>query len=167
MKRDVRNEFLTRLETDEIVNGKLWRVKRPLHYFDPWGGRIFVPEGFETDYASIPNLSMIAGLVQMASVLAAQWFWQFYILAFAAWVVILIAEELLHDGTWDAIATVHDWIYRTRCRSFWRANWILFVGTKATGAPVTPLWKRVLIYGGVTVGGWWAWYDDDRRKKNP
>jgi hypothetical protein len=33
----------------------------------------------------------------------------------------------------------------------------------AKGAPKTPLWKRWIIFGGVTLGGYLAWVDDGRK----
>ena len=134
-----------------------------MKYVDPWGETIVIPTGKTSDFASIPDLSRIGLIVQLLSFLGAQWFWPFYILVFLASVVIAIAEQFLHEGTWDNQAFLHDWMFKTRCRSFWKANWILFVSMVAKGAPTTPTWKRVLIFGGVAAGGYSAWQKDRPR----
>ena len=163
------NTFTSRLDVDEIQWGKLWRLTDLLDYVDLRGQTIRVPAGFKTNFASIPNLSMIAGLVVGLCFLIGELFPFAFNVVFPigvfAWVVVLIAEQFLHDGNWDAAAALHDFIYQTRCRTFWQANWILFkaMGSRSCPTGFTPMWKRVLIFGGVSVGGWWAWHDDARR----
>jgi hypothetical protein len=163
----VNNQFLSLPAYRPLDDGVNWLSTAKLKYVDPWGGLIIIPVGVRSDFASIPNLSLLGLIALLAALAGVQWFPSlaipFYILAaFAVW-VIAIAEQFLHEGTWDNQAFLHDWMFKTRCRTFWQANWILFVSMVAKGAPTTPLWKRLLIFGGVAAGGWFAWRDDARR----
>ena len=158
------NQFIQLPKYEPLPDGVNWVSHGKMKYVDPWGEMIVIPTGETSDFASIPDLSRIGLIVQLLSFLGAQWFWPLYILVFLASVVIFIAESFLHEGTWDHQAFLHDWMFRTRCRSFWKANWILFVSMKSGTAPKTPAWKRVLIFGGVAVGGYFAWVGDSRRR---
>ena len=158
------NQFISLPAYKPLDDGVRWISTKRMNYIDPWGGMIIVPIGFVSDFASIPDLSRIAVIIQLIAFALAQWFnpWIFYTLGALASVIIFIAESFLHEGTWDAQAFLHDWMYKSRCRTFWQANWILFVSMKANGAAVTPLWKRILIFGGVALGGYFAWVDDHK-----
>lgn len=163
----MKNQFISLPAYKPLDDGVNWISTKRMKYIDPWGETIIVPVGFKSDFASIPNLSRIALIVQLASCLCCEFFnpWFFGAIFLLATTVIFIAEEFLHEGTWDNQAFLHDWMFRTRCRSFWKANWILFVSMVAVGAAKTPLWKRILIFGGVAVGGYFAWVDDARKSR--
>ena len=89
---------------------------------------------------------------------------QFYFLeAFAAWVC-YIAEWLENSGT-DEIAAIHDKCYQTRCRGFWKANYILFMGMVAKGATRNNILKRILFYVNVTLFGIIPWINDARKAR--
>ena len=153
----MRNQFISLPAYKPLDDGVNWVSTKRMRYVDPWGKLIIVPVGFKSDFASIPDLSRIALMVQLASGLCYEFFWPWFFgsIFVLACVVIFIAEEFLHD-----------WMYRTRCRSFWKANWILFLAMNAKGAAKTPPWKRWLIFGAVTLGGYFAWVDDQRQSGN-
>jgi hypothetical protein len=159
----VQNLFSKRPSYKPLDDGVNWTLTKPLKYYDTEGRLIVVPAGFTTDFASIPDLSSIGLLVLTAAYVLSLWWWEFWFLVVPAWWVVYIAESFLHEGTWDDQAALHDFLYRTRFRTFWQSNWILFKAMIATGGDQTPFWKRAIIFGGVTVGGWWAWYDDGRK----
>lgn len=160
------NQFLKRPAYKPQPNGVDWNLTQSMKYVDPQGKLIIVPAGFQTDFASIPDLSRIGFFFFVVFCALAQFFnpWIFYALAiFPAWVV-WISESFLHEGTWDDQSALHDYLYATRCRGFWMSNWILFKAMAARGGVVTPFWKRCIIFGGVTVGGYLAWVDDSRKR---
>ena len=162
------NSFTKLPKYEGLPGGKLWATHGQMRYIDPWGKPITVPDKFVTDFASIPNLSQIGLVFFIIFGTLAQFFnpWLFLTLTlFPAW-VIWIAEDFLHEGTWDAQSCLHDYMYATRCRTFWQSNWILLVSMNATGAEKTPTWKRWVIFAGVTVGGYFAWVDDAKKRKD-
>lgn len=66
------SEFLTGLEVVELDDNRA-RLLAPLTYFDAPTGRVYVvPEGFETDYASVPRVPVVyllfGGTAKRASV---------------------------------------------------------------------------------------------------
>lgn len=170
-----RNQFLAQIVTTPFDDGVRFKMVESLPYVDPWGKLIVVPAGFVTDFASIPPLATIAGWVQVGSVLLFLLFSRLgltgsacaaFTVLVAAWVVVMLANGLEHEGTWDAAAVVHDFLYATRARTFTQSNWILLKAMTAKGGGHTVLWKRWVIYGGVAVGGWLAWQDDARKAKD-
>lgn len=48
--------FLTRLKIEDTPTPDIWRVASPLVWDSGRNDRLIVPEGFETDLASIPRL---------------------------------------------------------------------------------------------------------------
>ena len=163
---DRRNSFIQPPDYRPLPDGVIWESVKEMIYVDPWGKIITVPKGFHSDFASIPDLSRIALYVQVIAFTVAIW-WSpaWIVVALATW-VIYIAESFLHEGTWDSSSFLHDWMYATRCRTFWQANWILLVSMKAQGGALTPSWKRYIIFFGVAVGGYVAWIDDARKLAN-
>jgi hypothetical protein len=56
--------FKTRLKVELINNeGKKWKLLEDLVYEDKEHGRITVPSGFETDFASVPRIPVVFELV--------------------------------------------------------------------------------------------------------
>lgn len=56
--------FKTRLKVELINNeGKKWKLIEDLVYEDEKHGRITVPAGFETDFASVPRIPVVFELV--------------------------------------------------------------------------------------------------------
>ena len=161
----MRNQFISLPTYKPLPDGVNWILTKRLKYIDVDGKIIIVPIGFVTDFASIPDLSRIALIVQLASGLCFEFFnpWFFGAIFLLATTVIFIAEEFLHEGTWDDQSALHDYLFRTRCRGFWKSNWILFKAMKAKGGAVTPNWKRWIIFSGVALGGIFAWIDDGRK----
>lgn len=48
--------FLTELETSLLNDDTIWELDSPLIYNSPLVGRIQVPMGFQTDFASVPRV---------------------------------------------------------------------------------------------------------------
>ena len=162
----MQNIFLTPLETRDCGDG-LRILTAPLKYIDPDGTLITVPVGFKTDFASIPPLARFAAIVLViAQLLARFWCPWFYALEAFAIFVILIAEWLENEST-DAIASVHDFIYKTRCRSRWQADMILYNGMAARNAPPSGITKSLFFWVNVRIFGWKPWRDDYRTVTQP
>ena len=51
-------EFLSNLDV-ELVDDCLWRLTAPLAYQSDIAGRIIVPDGFTTDFASVPRIPVV------------------------------------------------------------------------------------------------------------
>ena len=159
-----RNQFLECGAFQPVPNSRNFIVTERLHYIDPDGNEIVMEVGDMTDFASIPPLARLGMIVALACQYLARKNPEWYFLeGFAAWVC-LIAEWLENSGT-DEIAAIHDKIYQTRCRSFWKANWILFKGMVAKGATRNNILKRILFYVNVTAFGIIPWIQDARKKK--
>ena len=155
----MRNIFITELETRDLCNGQRI-LTSPLKYIDPDGRLITVPVGFQTDFASIPPLARFAAIVLvLAQLLALGYSPWFYALEAFAIFVILIAEWLENEST-DKIATVHDYIYKTHCRSRSKADWILYNGMEARNAPRSGIIKSLFFWVNVRLFGWKPWRDD-------
>lgn len=144
------NQFPTPLKVTPHPDGVHWRLDAPFQYQWRIYKYIDVPEGFETDFASIPPLSLIGGIIaSLASILG--WHWLFW----SAMAVVLISHLLLHTGSYLRAAVVHDWLYTTRDRSRLACDDILF---EAMGACGTHLWKRCVIWAAVRCFGWACWH---------
>ena len=162
------NTFIELPKYDPQPDGVNWVSHGKMKYVDPWGALIIIQTGETSDFASIPNLSLLGLIALLVALAGVQWFPSliipfYFLAAFAIW-VIAIAEQFLHEGTWDDASFLHDHLFRTRCRTFWQSNWILFVAMAAKGGAQTPLWKRCIIFVGVAVGGYFAWLDDARSR---
>lgn len=48
-------EFMTKLAV-EMIDDDTWKLEHPLVYQSDIAGNISVPEGFETDFASVPRI---------------------------------------------------------------------------------------------------------------
>lgn len=53
---------LSLLQVEKMPNGR-WRVLSPLIYLSRYAGRIAVPRGFDTDFASVPRLPLMFWLL--------------------------------------------------------------------------------------------------------
>ena len=154
-------KFEGTLEVQELPDGVHHRLAKPFGLF--LDGRIgqypataiTVPLGFVTDYASIPPLARIAGMVLAIFWLSAECgvrSAEYGI--FAAWIVVMLSDSLLHTGRYQTAAVIHDFIYKTHCFPRGQADWILYRAMALSG---TPRWKRMIIYLNVRLFGWMAW----------
>lgn len=57
------NRFPEPLQAELQTDRKTWRLLAPFSYLDPEQGRLTVPPGFETDFASVPRLPVVFDLV--------------------------------------------------------------------------------------------------------
>lgn len=163
--------FLDTLQCSPLDDGINWVLTAPITMQDELGDpstNVTAPMGFITDFASIPPLAYIAGLVMIVLLPAdlwAAWSHSLYWLGLLfcpnalAMFVILVADALGRDDRTDAGATIHDWCYRTRCCTRSHADTRLWNGMALYGVP---WWKRVLIWGNVRIFGFIAWRNDVR-----
>lgn len=169
--------FKTSLDCTPLENGIDWRLQADLilarAMLDREGNAqlelVVAKKDFVTDFASIPPLAFVAGLVLnvlVPAIVAAAWLrWglALYVLTplvMFALFVCLVADFLTMDTRLDAGAVIHDWCYRTRCCSRSQADTLLWVGMSLTRVP---LWKRVVVWGNVRLFGWAAWSADERK----
>lgn len=139
------------------ADGSKWRLDEPFQYAWRHYRYIDVPAGFRTDFASIPPLSLIGGLIAaLASIVG--WQWLFWI----AMGVVLISHLLLHTGSYVRAAVIHDYLYSTQMFKRSECDLILF---EAMGACGTHLWKRVVIWMAVRLAGWLHWHSKKRKIK--
>ncbi len=59
-------------------------------------------------------------------------------------------------------AVIHDFLYYEQTTARKYADDILW---EAMGVLNVPRWKKVVIYLGVRWGGWWAWFQNGRKRK--
>lgn len=159
----VQNRFLNRLHV-EAMGGSRARLSAPLHYVTSKGEMIVVPRGFETDYASTPPLARFGAIFALTFQYLSRFHPFLYVLeAFALWVCFV--AEWLENRDSDEAACVHDYLYATRNKFRWQADWILFEALEAQGAPLNPPWKRLLFYVNVRLFGFIPWIQDARKGK--
>jgi Protein of unknown function (DUF1353) len=170
MKRKAR--FLTKLLATDLPDGVNHRLYKPLKFLDQNGDLHVVPAGFVTDFASIPPLAYIAGVVMCFTVPALLWTAWFHLLnwmllfngitAFAIWVCI-IAWHFNSNDKLDAPATIHDNGYRRRhlgslgsqirMKQYW--DGILYQAMRANGVDLftaNTVWFMLLLFG------WFAYF---------
>lgn len=129
------SSFTTPLDVRKLRNGK-WMLLSGFEYaigsLENPVGHVEVERGFITDFASIPR---------------------------PLWPV--IGQPA---GEYGKAAVVHDWLYRKRmwlrsdgtvqyCSRKW-ADDIFYEGMEVLGVK---RWKRVVMWLGVRLGGWFAW----------
>lgn len=56
VKMRSRGMFVGRLRLEAEIDGRLWRLLEPFAYWTSGGKKIDVPEGYQTDGASIPRI---------------------------------------------------------------------------------------------------------------
>ena len=159
--------FVDKLEVTPLSDGARWRSDREFIFtFSAIDDRtsvignhvIKVPKGFVTDFASIPPLARIAGTVMLLAFLG-QWLLPcaaFNAVIGLAWIVVMLADSLLHEGSYDRAAIVHDWLYYTRMYPRAECDRVLYLAMVCCG---TREWKRLVIYWNVRLFGWVCWHD--------
>ena len=176
-------KFLTHLVVSPLDDGINWRLGKPLMFLDRRGDLHIVPTGFKTDFASVPPLAFIGGLVLCFSVTVlciGCWFhilqlvlWMSLLTAFAVWVVIVSDKFNCDDSgssRLDAPATVHDNGYRRlhlgsllsqiQMKQYW--DMILYeamVANKVDPFTARTVWFMLLLFG------WFAYFSDGRKEK--
>lgn len=163
-----RNVFVKTGAFRSVPNSNTWVVRDEVVYVDPWGEVIVVEVGFVTDFASVPSLARMFGLLLAVAALVGRFFPSLRSACLGvclfSWAVIMMAEWLENSGT-DEIAAVHDKVYATRCRSRWKGDLILFHGMVAKGATRNNLAKRLLFWTNVRLAGWWPWIQDAKKRR--
>lgn len=59
------------------------------------------------------------------------------------------------QGKYGKACVIHDYCYATACYSKLKSDKIFLEGMEVLGVSQ---WKREMMYNGVVVFGWWAWY---------
>jgi len=112
-------KYLTKLEVSILDNGK-WRLDAPLVFQSDLVGKITVPEGFETDFASVPRIPLVYALVGNCSHRAA-----------------VVHDYLYRDGAIPVVSQKKaDKIFReamyVKGVPWWR-RWIMWAGVRVGG----------------------------------
>jgi len=113
-------KFLTELDARLIKDDKIWKLDLPLEYESDILGLITVPEGFETDLASVPRVPIV----------------------YMFWGGKAHREGVLHDYLWrvDSIPSA----------TYSQGNAVFFEAMKCRGKPVYvryPMWWGVVLGG--------------------
>jgi hypothetical protein len=148
--------FTHKLDVQEMLDGVQHRLLVPFG-FDDGHECVVAPQGFVTDYASIPPLGRIAAIAGAIGMVAG--------LAWLVWTALAVAflsSSLLHSGIYQRAAVIHDYLYRTRSHTRGKSDWILY---EAMTCCRTPVWQRVVIYLNVRFFGWMVWNDPRRKFK--
>ena len=157
------------LNATPLADGINWRLNSDLVYVDPEGGIHVTPAGFQTDFASIPELARLAAYVLLLAIPASvsgAWFHVVWLLAvagflclFAVWVA-WVAPLLNNDDQLDSPATQHDHEYQTLGTNKFIADFRLFISMGATNRP---MWKRLLVWFNVALFGYAAFRNDQAK----
>jgi len=150
---EVEPKFLTTLSVSPYPDGRTWFLNRPLVYRSARLGTIVVPEGFETDYASVPvaltNVLPRWGDYGLASVLHDWMYWNQSEDRATADSTFLGAMTVLGVSNWKK------WTLYSAVRTFGGAVWndnVRIAGegysrVKGTQSPGTPAWRRRIDLG--------------------
>jgi hypothetical protein len=157
----VEGKFTTPFNVSPLPDGINWILKSRSVFHPALAEPVIVPKGFITDFASIPPLATIFGLLLVPLIpLAAfvtSWCWP--LVAFCL-LVVIISDGLNCDDRLDAPATAHDFLYRTHSRSRQLADAILREGMRCQKVP---FWKAFIVWFNVRIFGWKAWNDNARK----
>ncbi|NIF28904.1 DUF1353 domain-containing protein [Pantoea sp. Tr-811] len=132
-------------------------------YYDPKYGKVDVPEGFETDFASVKPLRSIAWIM-LALSLAVGFFWPEAGAAIGSAGYGAFALYASVVGYGDAAATIHDWLYSTGQFKRKVADEVFF---NALRSSEVAYWRASLMWCGVRIGGHFRFEKPKRRPGRP
>ena len=141
------------LRVELPVDGGAAYLLTQFEYRDSALGSICVPQGFETDFASVKPLRSIAWLL-LAFSLVVGWFWPeagALIGALGYGAFALYAEIV---GVGDAAATVHDYLYSSGKLCRCAADRVFYSALRDSGVA---RWRAWLMWAGVRLGGYWRY----------
>lgn len=169
--------FITSLTCSPLDDGIHWRLTKPLKFVDSHGELHVVPTSFVSDFASVPPLSFIAGLVLCFTVpllVGSAWMhwltpllWSGVLTAAAVWVAI-VADKFNCDDSGasklDAPSVIHDngyhrehlghWLSQIRMKQYW--DGIMYQAMRANGVDAftsNTVWFMLLLFG------WFAYFN--------
>lgn len=146
----MRAGFLNQLVVSPLPDGRRWQLQCNLFWRWRDGSQEVVPVGTVTDFASVPDLAWLFGVVAgVAHGLG--WAWLFW----PALGVILMAHRLQDDERIDGPATFHDQDYKLRTKPRWLADWHLVVRMRVNRVA---RWKCFLYWINLRLFGWIVWY---------
>ncbi|MFG5862690.1 DUF1353 domain-containing protein [Metapseudomonas sp. CR1201] len=112
------DRFPLPLQVELQHDRKKWRLLAPFSYLDPVYGLLVVPDGFETDFASVPRLPLA-----------------FLLLGAYGHAAAVLHDHLYHSGplTRSAADEVFLNALRSSGHSRWR-SWLMWAGVRLFGA---------------------------------
>lgn len=142
--------FQTQLTAMLLTDRKTWVLQSPLIFHDPVVGRIVVPIGVETDFAStrpVRTLAVVLLLISLvAMLLGLGWVQK---LAFALGVLALAVYAAV-AGYASGPAALHDFLYQTGVWPRPTCDRILQRAMRLSGES---RWRGLLFWLGVRIGG--------------
>jgi hypothetical protein len=160
--------FLTELDVTALSDGENWILNSDLVYSED-GVEKTILKGTITDFASIPSFSRVGGVIIILGLIANGLGHGHFGLCLSAFglMLVFLADAFNRDTQLDKPATAHDVDYNQIHRTgiYWVtdklvADYKLFAAMKATKRSLV---KRLVVYLGVTIGGWLAWYQDGKK----
>ncbi|NNN24398.1 DUF1353 domain-containing protein [Pseudomonas nitroreducens] len=147
------SRFPMPLQTQLPISGERARLLANFMYQDKDNGLIQVPAGFSTDFASVKPLRTIAVALLLVS-LAVGWLLPEAGAAIgtAGFYVLVLYSSVVGYG--NAAATIHDWLYSTGALSRRDADRVFYNALRASHVA---LWRALLMYAGVRLGGHWRY----------
>jgi hypothetical protein len=144
------NRFPLPLRVELSDDRTTWSLLAPFAYIDPEHGRIDVPAGDKTDFASVRPVRTIGlALVLLGLALGLLGAWAGSILVVAGIGALLLYAAVVGYGTEAAV--LHDHIYRTRRLPRAKADAVFF---NALRSSAHARWRSRLMWLGVRTGGW-------------
>lgn len=147
------SSFPMPLKAQLSISGERAQLLADFMYQDQGKGLIQVPAGFKTDFASVKPLRTIAVVLLMMS-LVVGWLLPEVGAAFgsAGFYVLVLYSSVVGYGT--AAATIHDWLYSSGLFSRRDADRVFYNALRASHVA---LWRALLMYAGVRLGGHWRY----------
>jgi len=150
------SSFTSDLVVSPLSDGRRWRLCRSFTYHV--GSRhsrdiIRVPKAFETDFASTDILQWLAilSIILWSGLMWILPTWVAYIFL----LIILLALLITPYGRQGKPSVLHDYLYQTHSVSRHMADLIFYEAMEVT--KTNPTLARLMYYG-VRIGGWMAWY---------
>ena len=155
--------FLNQPGLVPLHDGVNWRLDGALQVRLPDGRIIEIPDGFETDLASIPPLGVVGGCVMWIGWLLGK----FYpitgdVLVFIGFLICLASAYLKAYGKYTYSAVFHDWMFRTHAFPFTVCNWFFLLAMRGEN---TVRWERFLIWFNVQAFGLGIYNNEHRRRR--
>lgn len=165
------SSFTSPLIVSPMPDGVRWKLEKSFQYHV--GSRysrhvISVPEGFVTDFASVPQL--IITVLGAVGILVAHFLNMDWLLLLGI-VIVLLAATMPRWGKYGKAAVLHDYLYETLCwlspykfKDHNPRKYADDVFYEAMLVSVTKPWKAAVMYRAVRLFGWLAWKGNTRKK---
>ncbi len=147
------NRFPAPLIVELQANGRTGALITGFAYIDPDYGRIEVPPGFKTDFASVKpvrNLALLMILGGLVLSLLLPWIGQL-ISSLGLFALVLYAAVVNYG---QAAAVLHDYIYATKMLPRKAGDQVFLNALRSSR---NQRWRAALMWAGVRVGGAWRY----------